>query len=224
MTKLIELNQISIFSEKKEIIRDFNLEVEAGDFVAINGPSGSGKSTLLKLMAQLLSTNLSYSGEYILKGKDSKQWDPIKLRQTVSYCYQSPNLFGHTVYDNLNFPYAIRDESFDEQRVLQYLENVKLDPSYLHKSIHELSGGEKQRIALVRNVQFQPDVLLLDEVTSALDNRTRLDIWEWLDQYRAENGTTFIMISHHDDQQRAEKTVTIEKLTTRDKDKEEDHD
>lgn len=223
MTKLIELNQISIFSEKKEIIRDFNLEIEAGDFVAINGPSGSGKSTLLKLMAQLLSTNLSYSGEYILKEKDSKHWDPIKLRQTVSYCYQSPNLFGQTVYDNLNFPYTIRNESFDEQRVLQYLENVKLDSSYLHKSIHELSGGEKQRIALVRNVQFQPDVLLLDEVTSALDNRTRLDIWEWLDQYRAENGTTFIMISHHDDdQQRAEKTVTIEKLTNRDK--EEDHD
>ncbi len=214
MENIIELKNICISSPKQTIIQNLDLIIRKNEFVSITGPSGSGKSTLLKLLAQLLSTNLFVEGQYLLMDKPVQEWDPIRLRQTVSYCVQSPSLFGETVYDNLVFPFRIRKEDFDQQRTVEYLQRVHLDESYLFKNIQELSGGEKQRVALIRNLLFKPKVLLLDEVTSALDNQTRLDIWQWLDQYRQENEITIVMISHHDeDQQRAERHIHIDKIS-----------
>src|SRR5699024_268385 len=142
--------------------------------------------------------------------------DPIKLRQDISYCFQSPTLFGETVRDNLQFGYDIRNLDFDEVKAKELLGHVELPTSYLDKDISTLSGGEKQRVALIRNVQFRPDVLLLDEITSALDAHTQRTILAWLDTYRKENNVTIVMVSHNENEQNlADRTIELKNISPR---------
>lgn len=201
LSALIEVKQLNIKSQEKLIIQDFSLELQSGEFVAITGPSGSGKSTILKYLAQLLDPNLNCSGQYLFEGQNVDEMNPIELRKQVSYCFQSPNLFGESVRDNLSFPYDIREQVFNEEKARELLEKLQLPSSYLDKSIHELSGGEKQRVALIRNLLFEPKVLLLDEVTSALDLDTREKIWQGLSRLRKEKDIALVMVSHHESEQ-----------------------
>lgn len=94
-------------------------------------------------------------------------------RQEVSCFFQNSLLFGRTVEDNLRFPYQIRGEDFDPSKSKNLLEKLQLPKEIISKSINDISGGEKQRVALVRNLLFQPKVLLLDEITSLLDSLNR---------------------------------------------------
>ena len=93
-------------------------------------------------------------GQINFQGKDVAQLDPISYRRQVSYCFQQPSLFGTTVADNLRFPFELRDEPFNQQQAVELLWQVDLDESYLNKKIETLSGGEKQRVALIRNLLF----------------------------------------------------------------------
>ena len=117
------------------------------------------------------------------------------LRQ-VSYCFQQPTLFGETVADNLAFPYQIRKQVMDTQRVVTALNNVGLSERTLHQPIIELSGGERQRVALIRNILFLPKVLLLDEVTAGLDENNKQIVHAWLRQLNEQDHVTTIMITH----------------------------
>lgn len=192
---LLEITDLSFEVDGKKILKDMNLSLEKCDFLSITGPSGSGKSTLLKIVATILSKT---DGEIRYQGKPIESYEPTEYRKEVSYCFQSPVLFGETVQDNLAFPYLIRDVGFDEEKAAEYLKMVGLPDSYLGKSINSLSGGEKQRVALIRNVLFQPEILLLDEVTSALDEENRQIIWKWLQEMREKTDMTILMISHND--------------------------
>ncbi|MFL2136414.1 ATP-binding cassette domain-containing protein [Ruoffia sp. FAM 24228] len=213
MSELIQINNLTIKSNTQTIISNLSFDVQPNEILTINGPSGSGKSTVLKYLAQLQSPALTTSGDYLFKGEKVEDIDPIELRQKVSYCFQAPTLFGETVRDNLQFSYDIRDMDFDEELAKDLLSHVQLPKSYLDKDITTLSGGEKQRVALIRNVQFRPDILLLDEITSALDSDTRKIIWEWLNQYRKENNVTVIIVSHiKKEQQLADRIITLDKI------------
>ncbi|WP_332842739.1 ABC transporter ATP-binding protein [Paraclostridium bifermentans] len=106
-----------------------------------------------------------------------------------------PYLFGKSVFDNLSYPFIIRKKEIDEQRILQFMKKLNLDSDYLHKDINALSGGEKQRVALIRNLMFTPDILLLDEVTSALD-KENAKIVESLIKEMNDNGITVIWVTH----------------------------
>lgn len=200
MTTIIKVDNLSIANERQAIINQLSFEIQQGEFVSITGQSGSGKSTVLKFLAQLNDPTLKVSGSYQLLGKDVNDYSPIELRQIVSYFYQTPSLFGDTVRDNLAFPYEIRNEEFNEKRAIEMLNNVDLSSSFLDKNIKSLSGGERQRVALIRNLMYPSKVLLLDEISSALDLNTRQIIWSWLDQYRQENNATILMISHLDEE------------------------
>ena len=213
VSELIQINNLTIKANTQTIISNLSFDVQPNEILTINGPSGSGKSTVLKYLAQLQSPALTTSGDYLFKGKNVEDIDPIELRQKVSYCFQAPTLFGETVRDNLQFSYDIRDMDFDEELAKDLLSHVQLPKSYLDKDITTLSGGEKQRVALIRNVQFRPDILLLDEITSALDSDTRKIIWEWLNQYRKENNVTVIIVSHiKKEQQLADRIITLDKI------------
>lgn len=213
VSELIQINNLTIKTNTQTIISNLSFDVQPNEILTINGPSGSGKSTVLKYLAQLQSPALTTSGDYLFKGKNVEDIDPIELRQKVSYCFQAPTLFGETVRDNLQFSYDIRDMDFDEELAKDLLSHVQLPKSYLDKDITTLSGGEKQRVALIRNVQFRPDILLLDEITSALDSDTRKIIWEWLNQYRKENNVTVIIVSHiKKEQQLADRIITLDKI------------
>ncbi len=121
---------------------------------------------------------------------------PESYRMQVSYCFQQPTLFGETVRDNFVFPYEVRKQVFQESHVLTLLEQVELPKSYLDKKITELSGGEKQRVALIRNVIFLPEVLLLDEVTAGLDEKSKRIVNQWLLRLNQEQNITLIRVTH----------------------------
>ncbi|HJF17331.1 MAG TPA: ATP-binding cassette domain-containing protein [Globicatella sulfidifaciens] len=213
MTTIIKVDNLSIANERQAIIKQLSFEIQQGEFVSITGQSGSGKSTVLKFLAQLNDPTLKVSGSYQLLGKDVNDYSPIELRQIVSYFYQTPSLFGDTVRDNLAFPYEIRHEEFDEQRAIEMLNNVDLSQSFLDKNIKSLSGGERQRVALIRNLMYPSKVLLLDEISSALDFNTRQIIWSWLERYRQEHGATILMVSHLDEEhEMTDRKIEIVKL------------
>ncbi|CZQ87145.1 ABC transporter ATP-binding protein [Trichococcus ilyis] len=194
---LLEMKHLSFVSDGKVILDDISYSLEEGAFLSITGPSGSGKSTLLKIIATILSRT---EGEIRYNGKSLDDYEPTDYRKEVSYTFQTPVLFGKTVRDNLAFPYEIRKKEFDEKKAISYLESVGLPKEYLDKEINTLSGGEKQRVALIRNVLFQPKILLLDEVTSALDEANRQIIWKWLHELRAHSEMTIIMVSHNEEE------------------------
>lgn len=194
---LLEVKSMSFSSEGKDILKNINLQVEEGDFISITGPSGSGKSTLLKIIATILSKS---TGEVLYREKPIESYEPHEYRKEVSYCFQTPVLFGETVKDNLAFPYEIRNQEFDRRKASEYLQSVGMTEAFLEKTVHSLSGGEKQRVALIRNILFQPRILLLDEVTSALDETNREIIWKWLRSLRKSSVMTILMVSHNEEE------------------------
>lgn len=191
-----------------------HFEVKRGESVAITGPSGSGKSTLLKALALLTADNLDLEGTYLLEGKPARDMDPIALRRQVSYCFQNPLLFGETVEDNLAFPYQIRGMAFDRDRALALLVQSGLSEAYLYKAVGHLSGGERQRVALIRNLLILPKLLLLDEITSSLDEATGQSIMNWLWDWRAKEGLTLLLVSHKkEDQAMADRAFPLSTTT-----------
>ncbi len=192
----------------KEILKDVSAQFSAGDFVSIVGPSGSGKSTLLRLCCHLISPT---EGKILFHGRDMLQENPIELREKISCCFQEPALWGETVADNLSFPYQIRRLKVDREKILSLLARFRLNESYLAHDVRSLSGGEKQRISLVRTLLFEPEILLLDEVTSALDaENTELVEKEILRLNR--KGVTVLWVTHNAAQSRkyANRLLTLE--------------
>ncbi|WP_373792574.1 ATP-binding cassette domain-containing protein [Jeotgalibaca porci] len=197
MNSILEVKHLSFSVGEKEILKDISFKIQKGDFLTIKGPSGSGKSTLLKLLAAIMNPS---TGEIIYKGKPLSEYEITDYRKEVSYSFQNAALFGTTVADNLMFPYEIRNEPFDRDRAIALLDKVMLSEQYLDQKITELSGGEKQRVALIRNVLFTPEVLLLDEVTSALDAENRKVISEAILRLNRENKITVLWVTHNTDE------------------------
>ena len=160
MEKIFQVKHLFYKVDETTILKDINLEIQKGKYITVVGPSGSGKSTLMRILASMISPT---SGEVIFDGKSIETYDPILYRQKVSYAFQQPTLFGKTVRENLEFPFEVRKEAVDETKIIDYLKMVNLDDSYIDKSVNDVSGGEKQRIALLRNLLFPPEVLITDE-------------------------------------------------------------
>lgn len=190
---LLNVQEVTFSVRDRQLLRPVSLQLHQGDCVLLTGPSGSGKSTLLKIMASLITPD---SGQLFFKNHDITTLDAEAYRQQVSYCFQTPQLFGQTVYDNLALPWQIRRQKPHRERLVAYLESVNLSPDMLNKSVEQLSGGEKQRIGLLRNLQFIPDILLLDEVTSALDDVNRLAVLSLINRISVEDKVAVVRISH----------------------------
>ncbi|EMT6577860.1 MULTISPECIES: iron efflux ABC transporter ATP-binding subunit FetA [Providencia] len=194
---LLQLNNIGYSIEEKTILDNVQINLQAGDFKLITGPSGCGKSTLLKIIASLISPT---QGTIKFQGKDINTISPETYRQQVSYCTQTPTLFGQTVYDNLAFPYQIRKLPLNKEKVISDLHQFSLHESILDKGINELSGGEKQRISLIRNLQFLPQVLLLDEITSALDEENKIIVNEFIHHLTSDKKIGVLWVTHDQDE------------------------
>lgn len=192
-TALLRLDKISYRVDNKTILDDINFELQPSEFKLITGPSGCGKSTLLKIVASLLSPT---RGSIFFENKDYLTLSPEEYRQQVSYCTQTPMLFGETVYDNLKFPYFLRKLSVDDKKLAQDLDYFCLPASIMKKGINELSGGEKQRISLIRNLQFMPKILLLDEITSALDEDNKTKVNDVIHHYVKDKNLAVLWVTH----------------------------
>lgn len=190
---LLRLQDVSFTLNNVPLLDPVSLTLNPGEFTLLTGPSGSGKSTLLKIIASLQNPT---GGTLCFKGEDITRIKPEVYRQRVSYCFQTPSLFGETVYDNLALPYQIRHKKPDDGQLREWLKRVKLSEDMLMKRTQELSGGEKQRVALLRNLQFMPDVLLLDEITSALDEENKVNINEIIAGLVEKEQIAVLWVSH----------------------------
>lgn len=201
---ILSLKNISF----KNILTNISLSIPQNSFITLSGPSGSGKSTILKICARMLPQS---TGELIFEGEDAAKIPVDKYRMQVSYCFQQPVLFGDTVADNLDFPFEIRKEPVKRQHEIELLERVNLSSSYLEKPIADLSGGEKQRVALIRNLMFKkPKVLLLDEVTAGLDADNKKIVHMLISSYRKSGGTVIAVTHDTDELRQAEQIIRIE--------------
>lgn len=185
----ISLTYHSINAETKAIDK-LNFSVEKGEFVSIIGPSGCGKSTLLNIISGLLKPS---DGEIIYNDKD------IKNRlDKMGYMFQKDYLFEWlSVRNNVMLGLKIKKLNTEEniQKADKLLENYQLDRFKNHKPT-ELSGGMRQRVALIRTLALNPDVLLLDEPFSALDYQTRLKVCDDVKGIIKKEGKTAIMVTH----------------------------
>ena len=208
MLSVLELQNVSFADSEKPILKDVSVNVEANDFISIIGPSGSGKSTFLKLCSHLISPT---SGNIMFKDKDFNEYNPTDIRRNIAYCFQTPYLFGDTVMENINFPFFIRNVKPDQKRVNDLFSMFHMTTEFLNKDTKTLSGGERQRIALIRSLLFKPEILLLDEITSALDGENA-EIVENVIASLNNEGVTVLWVTHDLEQSRryANKLLTME--------------
>ncbi|MBZ4621412.1 phosphate ABC transporter ATP-binding protein [Mycobacterium avium subsp. hominissuis] len=155
---------------------------------AVFGPSGSGKSTLLRLCNRL---ELPTSGRVSFYGSDIAGLDPLWLRRRVGMCFQRPTPFPGTVADNLR----VADPDADEARMRETLDRVALTGAWLDRDVLALSGGEAQRVCLARTLMASPQVLLLDEPTSAVDAEAA-EVIERAVRELAADGTPALWVTH----------------------------
>ncbi|GBU12892.1 iron export ABC transporter ATPase [Enterobacterales bacterium] len=204
---LLQLQDVSFSLNHHPLLEPISFDLNPGEFTLLTGPSGSGKSTLLKIIASLLTQT---GGTIRFKGEDITRLKPETYRQQVSYCFQTPTLFGDTVRDNLALPYEIRGKKMDDGKVKEWLTRVNLSADMLDKRTQELSGGEKQRVSLLRNLQFLPEVLLLDEITSALDEENKQNINQIIAGLVAEQQLAVLWVSHDQNEIRhAQNVITL---------------
>jgi len=205
---VLDFQDVSFVNDDKTILKNVSFVVEAGDFISIVGSSGSGKSTLLKLCSHLISPT---GGNIFYKGVSMNEYIPTELRKSIAYCSQLPYLFGNSVKENLDFPFSIRNMPFNEGRVKELFSLFNIPFTFLNTDVQNLSGGEKQRIALVRTLLFLPEVLLLDEVTSSLDAENTRMAEDAISSLNNE-GITVLWITHDPEQSQkyANKIITLE--------------
>ena len=179
-------------------LRDFSLEVEEGEFVAVTGPSGSGKTTFLNITGMLETFN---SGTYTLDGKDVSSLNDnqrSKLRnEKIGFIFQSFNLIPDlNLFDNVDVPLRYRGFSAKErkQRIENALERVGLSARMKHLP-SQLSGGQQQRVAIARALAGEPRFLLADEPTGNLDSLMARQVMQLLEEIN-QQGTTIIMVTH----------------------------
>lgn len=179
-------------------LRDFSLEVAAGEFIAVTGPSGSGKTTFLNV-AGLLET--FETGQYLLDDKDvSKLSDDARSRlrnEKIGFIFQSFNLIPDlNIYDNVDVPLRYRrlKAADRHERITSALELVGLASRIKHMP-SQLSGGQQQRVAIARAIAGDPAFLLADEPTGNLDSLMARQVMELLEQIN-EMGTTIVLVTH----------------------------
>ncbi|MEJ2423179.1 MAG: spermidine/putrescine ABC transporter ATP-binding protein PotA [Candidatus Thiodiazotropha sp.] len=192
-TAILELSGISKGFDTQEILTDFDLSVNDGEFFTLLGPSGCGKTTLLRLIAGFERPDV---GRVIINGVDVTAL-PAE-RRPVNTVFQSYALFPHmSVFDNVSFGLRMAGLDKDEirTRVKEALEIVRLG-EFAARRPHQLSGGQKQRVAIARAVVNRPKVLLLDESLSALDLKLRQQMRIELKQLQRQLGITFIYVTH----------------------------
>ena len=189
------------------LLRDVSLSVQAGDQLALVGPSGSGKTLLLRSLAMLDPLD---TGRICWRGKEVHGGEIPKFRSRVIYLHQRPALSEGTVEENLRQPFSLtvhRGQQFDRQRHVKLLASLGRTEAFLAQQQRDLSGGEAQLVSLLRAMQFDPDVLLLDEPTAALDAEATAAVEkllaDWLAELTAERTT--IWVTH--DQQQAQRVA-----------------
>ena len=198
---MIEYKNVVLRYTEKDVLRDVNLRIEDGEFMVLVGPSGSGKTTMLKMLNRILEPT---DGNIYMDGKRIKDYDERDLRLSTGYVLQAIALFPNlTVFDNIALVPEMKGWSHDKirRRTEEFLAKVGLPASdYADRLPSELSGGEQQRVGIVRAMIGQPKILLMDEPFSALDAISRKQLQALTKELHKEFGMTTIFVTHDTDE------------------------
>jgi len=201
---VIELNSIWKKYDMDEVeplivLRDINLKINKGEFVAITGPSGSGKSTMLNIVGAL---DIPSWGKIFLNGQDSSDLSESKLAvlrgQTIGFIFQQFNLLKNlSALQNVMLPMEAIElsEKDSKEKAIGLLTQLGLGDRMYHKP-NQLSGGQQQRVAIARALANDPEVILADEPTGNLDSKTGNFVLEFLSKLHKEQGRTIVLITH----------------------------
>nr|WP_241491880.1 ABC transporter ATP-binding protein [Sphingomonas endophytica] len=193
-----------------QALKGVDLDIAAGDFVAVMGPSGSGKSTTMNILGCL---DVPSSGTFLFRGHHVETLDrdqrALLRRRYLGFVFQGFNLLSRTTaLENVELPLLYRGDEKRARRAtaMAALEKVGLDRWWDHTPA-ELSGGQQQRVAIARAIVTRPDVLLADEPTGNLDSERSVEIMELLTDLNRESGITVLMVTHEPDMAAFARTV-----------------
>lgn len=183
-------------SNKVEVLKGINFEVEKGEICVLLGPSGSGKSTLLNIIGGIDDADLGYVSIDSEKTKDMKEKELTRYRRKhLGYVFQMYNLIPNlNVKENIEVGAYLSDSPLDINELLNTLGLY----DHRHKLPNQLSGGQQQRTAIGRAIVKNPDILLCDEPTGALDYHTSKEILKLIEDVNKKYGNTVIMVTHND--------------------------
>jgi len=196
---LVEFRDVSFSypNASAPVISNLSFSVNEGETLVLLGKSGCGKTTTLKLINRLF---LPTSGQVLVEGKPTSEWDPVRLRRRTGYVIQEAGLFPHfTVARNVGVVPSLEgwDDNRIKNRVNELLGLVGLEPgAFASRYPAELSGGQRQRVGVARALAADPSLLLLDEPFGALDPLTRSDLQQEFGQLSKELKKTAILVTH----------------------------
>lgn len=196
---MIDIKNITKSFGNLQVLKDINLHINKGEVVSIVGPSGAGKTTLLQIIGTLDKPD---SGTICLDGIDVNKLSTRKLsdfrNQHIGFVFQFHQLLPEfTALENVMIPAYIAGKSNSEakQRALELLEFMELSDRANHKPA-ELSGGEKQRVAVARALVNKPAVILADEPSGSLDSKNKAELHQLFFDLRDKFGQTFVIVTH----------------------------
>ncbi|HCW34634.1 ABC transporter ATP-binding protein [Mammaliicoccus sciuri] len=200
MINLVNVNRhFKNGEETNHILKDINISIDTGEFIAIMGPSGSGKSTLINILGFI---DRGYTGEYLFDDENYQQVSDNKLafirNKTVGFVFQNFKLIqNNTIMENVSIPLLYSGMSSKErkQRVESVLKDVGIADKK-HLVPNKLSGGQQQRVAIARSIVNKPKFIIADEPTGALDSQTSKDIMDLFVRLNREQNTTMIIVTH----------------------------
>ena len=194
---LIEFQHVDFAYGDNLVIQDFSLTVEQGECLAIIGTSGCGKTTILRMVNGLL---LPTGGAVLVQGQNTKESNLTLLRRKIGYSIQGSVLFPHmTVEKNIAYVPSLSSrpqKKLIHQNVSKLLDIVGLDESFRRRYPSELSGGQQQRVGLARALAANPEILLMDESFSAVDEITRRQLQQEFIRIRQQTGITVMLVTH----------------------------
>ena len=197
MNSAIEFRNIKKLYGEKEIIHDFSLTVDHGEFVTVIGSSGCGKTTVLKMINGLVTPT---EGDILLNGENIRDKDIIELRRNIGYAIQGSVLFPHmTVEQNISYvPNLLNKQNRKKTKeaVGKWMGIVGLEEEMKDRYPQELSGGQQQRVGIARALAASPDLLLMDEPFGAVDEITRGQLQGEMKRIYEKTGITVMFVTH----------------------------
>lgn len=185
-------------SRKLHVLKDINLQIDKGSIITIKGPSGSGKSTLLSIIGTLDNAD---SGELLINGISIQENTNIdKLRnKSIGFVFQFHNLISElTLEENVSLPKMIAKEQWDKDELIELFEYFDLKDR-MNSFPNDLSGGEKQRVAVMRAIINNPSIIIADEPTGNLDKENALKMMSLFQKLNTEKKLTIIIATHDED-------------------------
>ena len=182
-------------SRKLHVLKDINLQIDKGSIITIKGPSGSGKSTLLSIIGTLDNAD---SGELLINGISIQENTNIdKLRnKSIGFVFQFHNLISElTLEENVSLPKMIAKEQWDKDELIELFEYFDLKDR-MNSFPNDLSGGEKQRVAVMRAIINNPSIIIADEPTGNLDKENALKMMSLFQKLNTEKKLTIIVATH----------------------------